>query len=648
MEARHTTRDVPGSPGTRGPAAGLSRRHFVKTAGVGAAGTMLPGLLGGRADARGDVKPPNLLFILVDELRFPEVFPAGVTSPGEFLARFMPNTFQLWQNGVKFANHYTAATACSPGRGTLVSGLYSQQSWTVLTLLSEPGMRVAPQPVLNRAYPTYGKLLRQAGYRTPYVGKWHLSIPPEDEGRLEAYGFEGLTYPDPTGVNLQGTFGNPGTGYLNDINTADQAANWLSMRRPHEDPWCLTVGFINPHDKEFFWAGTEFRRFQELFASQPPYVPFTDYASQTSLGVTWEENTLKDPPSYGYPAVPPNWESLAQLQANKPSFQTVARQFSGLVWGDVADDSTQTGFSIAPYPSLKPTNDGIGTAPYRYWRRNLDSYTQILGVVDARVGQVVSAMPRDVARNTVIVFTSDHGEYAGAHGLVSGKVGSGYDEALHVPLIVVDPTGRFTGDIDVVRTQLTSSVDFLPLIVSLGHNGSTKWIRGDLRSLYGPRYRLDMIPLLRSNRARGRPHVLFATDETLPSYYNFVNAPIHVTGVRTEDAKLCLYANWRQHTTDIVADDTMEMEFYDYSTEGGRLELDNTPGDRRATRLRNRLLRDLIPHELRAPLPRGLRGPQGASQQHLIAYLDLLDTLTGDQWAEGAARSIVGYGLNVP
>ena len=70
----------------------------------------------------------------------------------------------------------------------------------------------------------------------------------------------------------------------------------------------------------------------------------------------------------------------------------------------------------------------------------------------------------------------------------------------------------------------------------------------------------------------------------------------------------------------------MEVEYYDYSTEGGRLEIDNTPDDRQATRLRNRLLRDLIPHELRATLPRALRAPQAVSQQHLIAYLDLLDT----------------------
>jgi arylsulfatase A-like enzyme len=648
----------PSSP--RSPLRNMPRRDFLKTAGAMSAGAVLPGLgLFDRAEAAKDKKggpgkPPNLLFILVDEMRFPKVFPAGINTPGEFLARFMPNTFELWRHGVKFANHHTGGTACTPGRGTLVSGLYTQQSWLVLTILSTPDLKVAPQPVLNRAYPTYGKLLRRAGYRTPYIGKWHLSIPPEEEGRLEIYGFDGLTYPDPTGVNLQGTFGNPGASppYLNDADTANQARDWLMQRRPGEGPWCLTVGFINPHDKEFFPAGTEFQTFTDLFLNQPPspppYVQYSNYSSQPSLGITWAQDTLNNPPSYGYPALPPNWESLAHLEANKPTLQTVAHQFCAMVWGGITDDSSQGTFSIVGYPGQNPSHQGIGIAPYSYWQRNLDSYTQILSVLDEQIGQVVAAMPRDVARDTIILFTSDHGEYAGAHGLVSGKVATGYDEALRVPLIVVDPTGRFTGDIDIVRTQLTSSVDFLPLIVSLGYNGSRDWMHGGLDKLYGPRHRLDLIRLLRSARAPGRPYVLFATDETIPSYYNYLEAPMHVTGVRTEDAKLCIYANWRKGTTDIVVDDTLEVEYYDYSTEGGRAEVDSTPDDPRAKGLLKRLLKDLIPDQLRAPLPPRLRGPQALTHEHLVAYLDLLDGLTDEEWRNGAAISLLGYGLNVP
>jgi arylsulfatase A-like enzyme len=239
---------------------------------------------------------PNLLFILVDELRYPRVFPGGVSDAGEFLLQFMPHTYSLWQRGVKFAGHYSASTACTPARGTLVNGLYSQQNWLLLTILSKPGLPVSPQPRLRPEFPTYGKLLRQAGYQTPYIGKWHLSVPPSAPDRLEEYGFAGLTYPDPTGSNLQGTIGDEAAGYLNDADIATQAANWLVRRKPSEGPWCLTVGFVNPHDKEFFPAGTEFQTFTNLFASGS-YNPqgltqFINYSTDPVM-YDWNTNPLK-------------------------------------------------------------------------------------------------------------------------------------------------------------------------------------------------------------------------------------------------------------------------------------------------------------------------------------------------------------------
>ena len=637
----------------------VSRRDFLKGMASVSAAAVLPGLglfersseASGRAH---NAKPPNILFILVDEMRFPKVFPAGIHTPGQFLRKFMPNTYELWENGVKFANHHTAASACTPARGVIVSGLYAQQTWCVLTLLSAPGMFVSPQPVLDRAFPTYGKLLRQAGYRTPYIGKWHLSVPEAAPGRLEAYGFDGLTYPDPTGVNLEGTFGdsttNPSLPVLSDDDISNQAAQYLSHKKAGEDPWCLTVGFVNPHDKEFFPAGTEFQKFTDLF-SQSQFTQFTDYSmNECGVGVDYEtQNYLKDPPRNGYPVVPPNWESLDRLKRTKPAFQTVAHEFMEMVWGGATDDPRQHTFSLVQYPQAQgqpPSPYGIAKAPFSYWQRSLDSYTQILRKLDGDIGQVVAALPRDVARNTIVILTSDHGEYASAHGLISGKTGTFYDEAERVPLIVADPTGRFTGDIDIVRGQLTSSVDILPLLVSLGYNGSRKWIKGDYAQLYGRRH--DMLPLLRSARADGRPYVLFTTDESTPSVYNFLGAGNHIVGIRNENAKLAIYAQWQSGTTDIVFDDTLEREFYDYFTPGGVEELTNRPNTLRARVLYELLVNRLIADELQAPLPPSLQPFQAESKERLLIYLQLLDNTSVDAWFSGAGTSILGYGLNVP
>jgi len=574
----------------------MERRDFLRTAGI-AATSALAGSAGARAEDPAPGPQPNILFILVDELRFPSVFPAGIHDVDGFLARFMPNLHGLWRKGVKFGSHYTAASACTPSRGVLVTGLYSQQSWVCVTLTNAPGS-VSPTPILNPAFPTYGRLLRRAGYQTPYIGKWHLSF---DIDRLGVYGFDGLVSPDPTGFNLQGTIGDEKNGYRNDQDIANTAVSWLGARTPGEQPWCCTVSFVNPHDQEFFWAGTEFQTYNNLF-TDPSLQPAMMYSTPDNPPlVSWDDDTLKSVPDLGFPALPPNWESAATLQANKPSTQLFGRAAQAAIWGDIAQDPSRTGFAPQPYHE-GVEGLGIGVAPYGYWQRALNSYANIMSIVDQRIGEVLTALPKEVAENTVIVFASDHGEYAGAHGYVAGKLLSCYEEAYHVPLIVVDPTHRFTDDIHTIRTGLTSSVDFTPMLVSLGHNGNTDWMRGRLGRIYGKRH--DMLPMLKSANAPGRPYVLLATDELIPARLNFNNSPIHIVGVRTEGAKLGTYAKWVDRTAQIMPD-SVELEFYDYATEQGLAELASTPGDPRAQELL-RLLERLIPEELQERLPGAL------------------------------------------
>ena len=618
----------------------MNRRAFLKKAATTGGALAAAGLLGNQSKALQSIgagpqggPPPNILFILVDELRYPRVFPQGVDDAGEFLRRFMPHTYSLWLQGVKFAGHYTAGAACTPARGTIVTGLYTQQSWELATILDSPTTTVSAQPVLHRDYPTYGKLLRQAGYQTPYIGKWHLSIPHRGPDELlNAYGFEGLTDPDPTGSNLQGTIGDARDGYLSDADITSQAVDFLKERKPSEGPWCLTVGFINPHDKEFFPAGTEFQTVTNLFTSSSSnpngLAQFIDFTAGPPT-YDWDTNPLKSPPSFGYPTIPPNWESADQIAQNKPSTQTFARLFQEAVWGGVSDDSGATDFSLVEYltnPGFEAFVPpfGVAKAPYSYWQRSLDSYTQIMTILDDNIGSVLDALPRQVADNTVIVFTSDHGEYAGAHGFVSGKAGTCYEEVFNVPLIVFDPTGRFTGDIPTIRTGLSSSVDLLRMLVSLGYNGSQSWLTGDLADIYGQR--LNLLPMLQSAGAPGRPYVVFTTDEPTPTVYNFNNSPGHVIGLRTPDAKLGVYAQWLRGTTDIDLG-TIQLEYYDYQTSGGRLEIDNRKNAPAANVLLNALLTNVLPNELRAPLPSTFIPAQTIAKIRYLTYVGLIDQL---------------------
>jgi len=621
----------------------MDRRDFLKKASAGGIGLALSQPL----EAIGATSnKPNILFIMVDQLRFPSVFPQGVHGVNQFLARFMPNTHALWRAGVKFANHFGASSACTPSRGVIVTGLYSQQQWIAQTLTNAPGTKYSVVPVLDPGFPTYGKLLRRAGYQTPYVGKWHLSLE-QTKHPLDVYGFDGMTSPDPTGSNLQGAVGDEANGFLNDQQIATQAADWLSDRKPSDKPWCLTVSFVNPHDHEFFWAGTEFQTFNDLFNAQTTYKPYSYYSTNNGTDyppvVSWDDDVLKDPQSYGYPALPPNWETAKHLKNRKPSTHSFLRTFQGFIWGGVTDDPNETGFTIAPYPSSDSTlaGYGVGNAPYSYWQRNLDSYTQTMTLVDVQIGAVLNALPANVKSNTVIVFVSDHGDYVGAHGLVSNKAATAYDEAFHVPLIVVDHTGRFAGDIETERTGLTSSVDLLNLLVSLGHNGDQSWLTGPYEKMYGDRH--NMIPMLKSTSANGRPYILFATDELVQPVYNFNDSPLHIVCMRTATEKFAFYSKWRTYSTDVIAS-SIETEFYDYSTAAGRAETHNTPSDARVPALLAQLRNNLIPHELRAPLPGVYRLAQLRAQQAFLQYSYLIENPPSGDDRPKILSKWLGYG----
>src|SRR5690242_6799132 len=134
---------------------------------------------------------PNIILITVDQLRFPMHFESlGINNADDFVEKYMPNLWNyLWKDGVKFSNYYTAASDCTAARATIHTGLYAYQTYSMLTLITYPPDEPT-QPMLDPAFPTIGKLMRQAGYETPYFGKWHLSYQSDD---LEKYGYSSNT-----------------------------------------------------------------------------------------------------------------------------------------------------------------------------------------------------------------------------------------------------------------------------------------------------------------------------------------------------------------------------------------------------------------------------------------------------------------------
>ena len=556
----------------------LSRRTFLKggllAAGVLGAGAAIRAGTGDGSDgpappsrtsgapagSRRTQQQPNILVILVDQLRFPQWL-----APAMFSAGLPPNIAQLSREGVSFARHYTASNDCSPARSAMLTGLYTHQT----------GCMITGGSTLDPSFPTWGTMLREHGYDTRWYGKWHLthhdqkwsaiSGPPA----LERYGFAGGTFPSPDGA--------PGQGWRVDPVVSEQFAQWYALEGT-SGPWCTTVSFVNPHDIAWWYVWSN-----RVGAER---------AAPRSVS-----------------RMPPNFETPEDLVAQrKPQLQRSLQV------------TAATSFGPVPFH---------GPEAHARWLQFADLYVKLQSQVDAQVGSVLAALQSkpDVAANTIVVFSSDHGEYGGSHGL-RGKGAGAYEEAIRVPLIVKDPRGRLTAATQQPRTQLTSSVDVAPLLLTIA-TGSNGW-RQEAPYSHLAR-RADLAAMLADPEAAGRPYVLHATDEIVTEFAiepYAADAPLHVIAIRTPQAKYATYTHWKRHTATPISQGA-EAELYDYSTHAGRLELENSAGHSAIeAELRHQLER-AIDDELHETLPEVLR------PAHVGGFADYFST--AGRAARGAA-----------
>ncbi len=275
------------------------------------------------------------------------------------------------------------------------------------------------------------------------------------------------------------------------------------------------------------------------------------------------------------------------------------------------------------------------------WARCLDMYLWLQQQVDTQIGRVLDKLASrpEIDRNTVVVFTSDHGEYSGSHGL-RGKGATAYDEAIRVPLYIRDPYGHLTPKPGDARKQLTSSVDLAPLLLTIGAGGNG-W-RSDPRYTYLAG-RADLAAIASNASAPGRPWIAHLTDDMsveemetmlksplMRKVFNITDiptniptsAPSHIVAVRTPDAKLATYSYWKPGGMDADTSRPIERELYDYSTPAGRQEIDNQAGRNPKEAELQALIDHQVMAEVRAPLPSRLAGAQEqglADMRQLVA-----------------------------
>jgi arylsulfatase A-like enzyme len=348
-----------------------TRREFLQKTSVAAVAAAATGPWLEASAKVASPRRPNILFVFPDEMRG-----QSVGYMGQEQVR-TPHIDQLASEGVVFPTTCSNTPLCSPGRATMFTGKYPHKH----------GVRSNDMPLESNNI-TIANLLNDQGYRTGFVGKWHLQggprVPgfvPPGEARM---GFQWWAANECNHNYFNSCYFRdsaekiPIQGY-DAFTWTDLAVDFLKEQRS-DQPFCLVVAYDPPH-----------------FPEPPSLVAPDTYLK------------LYDPAKI---SVRPNWQ-----------------------------DSQKKGTR----------------------REDIAGYYAAITCIDDQVGRLIKAVDDlGFKENTIVVFTSDHGDMMGSHGLAVKE--KPWEESIRVPGIIRYPSKLKAGQ---RNNDLFSHVDMLPTLLGL-------------------------------------------------------------------------------------------------------------------------------------------------------------------------------------
>ncbi len=369
-----------------------NRRDFV-------AGGVPLGLLGAAVSSDAARVRPNILVLMTDQMQ------GRVLNPGHPCQT--PNLQRLAERGVRFPRAYTPNAICCPARASFMTGLLPHNHGVVQNTHVVP----EDQAVLREDKPHWAQRLLAAGYRTAYYGKWHV----ERSNNLAKFGWQ-----DHAVQGGSARFQERARKLSSGTREKQQlvASGWAHGPEGYED--------------RLLYAAT----------APPPFHSTLSVASDFALEFLDDAMQRKDQP----------W----------CCFVSVVEPHDPFVVSKEAYERYDPGSIPAP-PNWKDDLEGR-PGLYRKVRHGIEfserqkkeaaaCYYALISEIDKQYGELIRKVEEaGQLDNTIIVFTADHGEFLGAHGLYVKNVGA-FEEAYNIPLIVAGP-GVARGAVSPARVGL--------------------------------------------------------------------------------------------------------------------------------------------------------------------------------------------------
>ncbi len=378
----------------------LNRREFLRSSALGLGALALGPLAGCRDRGSGGAAPrrPNLVYIISDELGTSYCSFAGDATA------VMPNVEKLVSEGAWLRQAVSSSPVCAPYRATLMTGKYASSTGMVINELR-----------LNPNQRCLGHVLRDAGYQRCYIGKWHLyaNHAGDHDNVLHSFvppGPHRLGFDDPfLGFNFHHIYYGEQSYYHRD--TPEKIGYGEGVYEP-DGQTDQAIRYIERH------AG-DVAPFAMVLSLGPPHPPWTPDNVPAEDVAVYADADIQ---------LPPNWSDHADPYMDR--------------FRDLWDHPAELEKDLL---------------------REKRIYYAMITSVDRDVGRLVKALEdAGVADDTIVVFTSDHGEMLGSHGRIQKMIF--YEEAVRVPFVV-----RWPRRIPAGRTSDITfhSPDIMPTLLGL-------------------------------------------------------------------------------------------------------------------------------------------------------------------------------------
>ncbi len=351
---------------------------------------------------------PNILFIFTDDHAS-----HAMSCYGSKINK-TPHLDRIAKEGMLFKNCFCTNSICGPSRAVIQTGKHSH-----LNGFLQNGN------VFNGSQQTFPKLLQKSGYQTAIVGKWHLGSAPQGFDYSEILIGQGPYY-NPSMMRN----GKPvkHIGYTTDIIT-DKALNFLQNTRDKNKPFMLMYQHKAPHRN--WQPGPKYLHMYDDVKIPEPDNLFDNYEGRGTAAKTQDMTIAKTLTQYDLKLTPPRKLTKEQRA----------------IW-DAAYGPKNKAFKKA---NLK------GKALIRWkYQRYIKDYLRCIASVDDNVGRMLDYLDKSgLAKNTIVIYSSDQGFYLGDHGWFDKRFM--YEESYRMPLVVRWPGVTQPG---VVSEELVSNLDF--------------------------------------------------------------------------------------------------------------------------------------------------------------------------------------------